>query len=431
MQNLLKKVDVFGKNIIIVFIGTFFVNLFNLVYQLLIAHKLSPADFAAFNSLLSIFMLITSPLGTLQMGVIKYSAEFNAHGQIQKIKFLLSDLFKKTSILALVNLLIFLSAANFIINALKIPSISSGYILALLLSSTWILPVLSGGIQGLEFFSWFSGVSILSSILKLALAFILIFLGYGISGALGALLSANLISIAIYYFVLKSFISFKVAKEYINYREIAIYLLPVAVSYFCFIALVSFDMVLVKYYFPAESSGLYSLAQMVGKIFLFLPGAISIAMFPRTSWLKAKEMDTFSTLRRSLFYCLILCILAYVIYNLFPVFILKLLTGKVYPEAIFLGRLFGISMSFFSLALLLITYFLSIKDLRFLKYLIVSCCCQNLAILLFHNSLVQVQFILCINSILLFFTLLFFTPAPIGNLTLAISQLVRGFTHKK
>ncbi|MDD2688650.1 MAG: oligosaccharide flippase family protein [Candidatus Omnitrophica bacterium] len=408
MQNLFKKTDIFTKNTIVVFIGTFFVNFFNLAYQLFIAHKFSPADFAAFNSLLSLFTIFAFPLSTLQMGITKYAAEFSAHNQIQKIKFLLSDLFKKTSILALASLLIFLVAANFIINALKIPSLSSGYILALLVSSTWILAVFSGGIQGLEQFFWFSGVSILGSILKLSFAFILIFLGYGISGALGALLSANLISIAIYYFVLKDFISFKAAKEHINYREILIYLLPVAASFLCFIALVNFDMVLVKYYFPVQSSGFYSLAQMVGKIFLFLPGAISIAMFPRTSSLRAKEMDTSSILKRSLLYVSSLCIFACIIYNLFPAFVLKVLTGKIYPEAVLLGRLFGISMSFFSLALLLITYFLSVKDLRFLKYLIVSCLCQNLAILLLHNSLVQVQFILCINSALIFFTLLFF-----------------------
>lgn len=408
MQNLFKKIDIFTKNTIIVFIGTFFVNFFNLVYQLFIAHKLSPSDFAAFNSLLSLFTIFSSPLSTLQMGVTKYTAEFNAHNQIQKIKFLLSDLFKKTSILSLVNLLFFSIAASFIINALKIPSLSSGYILALLLSSTWVLLVFSGGIQGLELFSWFSWVSILGSMLKLSLALILIFLGYGISGALGALLSANLISIAIYYLVLKDFISFKPAKEHINYKEILVYLLPVAASYLCFMALVNFDMVLVKYYFPAESSGFYSLAQMVGKIFLFLPGAISIVMFPRASSLRAKKQDTSLILTRSLLYVFGLCIFACIIYNFFPEFVLKVLTGKVYPEAVLLGRLFGISMSFFSLALLLITYFLSVKDMRFLKYLIISCLCQNLAIFLFHDSLVRVQFILCINSVLLFFTLLFF-----------------------
>jgi O-antigen/teichoic acid export membrane protein len=167
--------------------------------------------------------------------------------------------------------------------------------------------------------------------------------------------------------------------------------------------LVSLDMVLVKYFFSSNESGFYSLAQMVGKIFLFLPGAISIVMFPKIAGLNAKNMDTATTLKRSLLYAGILCIIASLVYNLFPSFILKILTGKVFSTPIILGRLFSISMSFFTLLYILIAYFLSKRDLHFLKYLISFTALQLLAIILWHKSLIQVQSILCINAILLFF----------------------------
>ncbi|MDD5596176.1 MAG: hypothetical protein PHY94_08060, partial [Candidatus Omnitrophica bacterium] len=77
----LKKLDLFTKNILIVFLGNFLGNFFNLVYQLLIAHRLSVYEFASFNSLLSIFMVISAPLGTIQFVLAKYISEFNAHGQ--------------------------------------------------------------------------------------------------------------------------------------------------------------------------------------------------------------------------------------------------------------------------------------------------------------------------------------------------------------
>lgn len=406
MPNPLRKTDLFTKNIIIVFAGTSLGNFFNLIYQLLIAHKLSPSDFAAFNSLLSVFMVIASPLNTISMMVAKYVSDFNARHQISRISFLLSGLLKKTILLAGASLLIFWFASALIVDMLKIPSASSGYILALLVASNWIIPVFSGGIQGLEFFSCFTCSSILGSVLKVALAFALILAGYGISGALGALLSANLIAAALYYFPLRRFINFNSEKESVNYKEMLFYLFPVAASYFCFISLVSFDMVLVKYYFLPEASGVYSLAQMTGKIFLFLPGAISIVMFPRASWLNARNMETSSTLKRSLIYVSGLSILAALTYNLFPSVFLKLLTGKAYPEAVFLGRLFAVSMSFFSLVFVLITYFLSIKKLHFLRYLSISCFLQTLAILLFHKSLACVQLILCLNSALLLSILL-------------------------
>ncbi len=81
---------------------------------------------------------------------------------------------------------------------------------------------------------------------------------------------------------------------------------------------------------------------------------------------------------------------------------LKVLTGKVLPGSIFLGRLFSVSMSFFTLLFIIVTYFLSIKDLRFIKYLVVFSGLQALAIVFFHSNLIQVQWILCVNAALLF-----------------------------
>jgi len=397
-----RTIGPFAKNIILVFAGISLVNFLNLLYQLLIAHRLTPAEFAAFNSLLAIFTVISAPFGTIQMAVAKYCAQFQAQGNIQKVKLLLSVFFKRALLLAGVTLLVFGLFSSGITRALGIPSFYSGYILAVLLALAWLSPVLSGGIQGLELFRWLAGSSVLSSLLKLGLAVIFVGLGYGIAGALGALLVASLFSIFICYLPLRDYLYTDVSGEDIKYREILLFLLPVALSSFCFMALVNFDMVLVKYYFTPEESGVYSLAQMLGKIFLFLPASISVVMFPRASALNAKNMETATTLKRSLLYVLGLCLSAYIFYSLFPSFTLRVLTGKSSSSAITLGRLFGISMSFFTATYLLISYFLSIKEFRFIKYLVASCLLQYLAIAFFHPSLFAVQFILCVNALLLF-----------------------------
>jgi O-antigen/teichoic acid export membrane protein len=186
----------------------------------------------------------------------------------------------------------------------------------------------------------------------------------------------------------------------------------------CFIWLVSFDMVLVKYFFSPEKAGVYSLAQMVGKIFLFLPGAISVVMFPKTSGLNAVNSDTKAILRKSLMFAFSLCLIASLVYNIIPGFILKVLTGKALFESITLGRLFSVSMTFYALTFVLINYFLSIKDLRFIKYLIVCVLLQLFAITLFHNNLFQIQSVLCVNSLLLFiisYLLVFYLPDRRGH----------------
>lgn len=407
MIEYIKRIDTFNKNIILVLLGTSLANVLALLYQLLIAHSLSSVDFAGFNSLLAIFTMISSPLTTIQTAVVKYTADFNAHGQIEKVKSLLFNLFKIILPFAAITLVVSCLFSPCITDKLKISSVYSGYNLAALLALSWISPVFAGALQGLELFKWLVAVSLLTGVAKLVFTFVFIKLGLNISGALAGLLLSVLIGIIISIGPLKNFLSLRRIEAAVDLKGFFWYLAPVAVSLFCFMSLVNFDMVLVKYLFSPYEGGLYSLAQMVGKIFLFLPSAISIVMFPMTAGLSAKNMDTGAALRRSLLYGLLLCVIANVVYNLFPSFVLEVLTGKVFGESVKLGRLFGISMSFFTLLLILINYFLSVKDLRFIKFLIISAILQPLAIILLHNNLMSVQIILCANSALLLFINLF------------------------
>jgi O-antigen/teichoic acid export membrane protein len=398
----LKDVDAFGKNIILVFLGATMVNFFNLLYRALIAHRLNPADFAAFSSLFSVFSLVSSPLGPINTAIAKYTAEFNVRKEKRKVQALFAGFLRKILGLSLLTLLAIIFATPYIMSKLKIQSVLPGYILAAMLSLSWIMLVLSGVIQGLEFFWWLMSISVVIGALKLAFVFLFMKLGFGVAGALGAFLISISIGIIISFFPLRRIFSLRLIASEVNFKEIFLYLFPVGASVFCYNVLFNIDMILVKHYFTPEESGFYSLAQMVGLIFLFLPGAISIVMLPRASGLNAKNMDTVSTMKRSLVYAAALCVIAALLYNTFPSLVLKVFTGKVFSESLTLGRLFSVSMSFLALLYVFIIYFLSIKDLRFIKYLILCTCLQCLAIILFHRSLMQVQMILCINAISLF-----------------------------
>lgn len=406
MLSKINKFDHFTKNIIFVFLGTSLANFLNFIYQLLIAHKFSPQDFASFNALLAVFMLISIPLGTLQIAVAKYASEYSARKEIHKINALIYGLFTKGIVITFFIFILFIFITPFIINSLKIYSLPLGYILAMLIALSLLTPVLTGGLQGLELFGWFVTSSLLVGITKLVFTVLFISLGYQIAGALGGLLISVIFGLIIGVIPLRKFLAVYPVGIKPHFKDVFLYSLPIVISNICFIWLISFDMVLVKYFFSPEASGVYSLAQMVGKIFLFLPGAISVVMFPHTSGLNAINSDTRSALKKSLFYAFYLCLCAVLFYNIFPEFTLKLLTGKALPESILLGRLFSISMTFFALCFVLINYFLSLKYLSFIKYLVISVALQFTGILVFHNNLLQIQLVLCINAFLLFIFLL-------------------------
>jgi len=407
MIKLAKSLGSFEKNIILVFLASTVGNVFNLLYQLLIAHRLSPVDFAAFNSLLSIFLVISTPLATVQTATSKYVAEFNALSQSDKTRSLLSVLFKRSLLFAILSFIIFLFASFYILDSLKISHMSSGYILAVMIASAWIAPVLSGGLQGLELFKWLSGIGILVGLFKLGITVFFLQIGWGFSGALGAFLLSVLLTIFLSYPPLRHYISFGSIQKKPDLKEFVLYIFPLWVGFFCFSTLISSDMILVKLFFSPEQAGAYSLAQMLGKIFLFLPGAISLVLLPRTCVLNSQNLDTCHTLKKSLLYAGAMCVLASLVYNIFPSFVLTVLTGKALPESILLGRLFSVSMIFFALLYIFIVYFLSLKDFRFIKYLLLFTGLQCLAIVLLHQNLFQVQLILCVNSVILFLIHLF------------------------
>ncbi|MCM8780904.1 MAG: oligosaccharide flippase family protein [Candidatus Omnitrophica bacterium] len=398
-----KGIDAFDRGVFFVFTATIIVNAFNLLYQLLIAHRLNPEYFAAFNSLIAIFMLVSSPLANLQIVTAKYVADYRRQKQPQKINFLLYSVFRKVLLLAFLTLAGFYLFSSYIIQKLKIPSFASVYILSLLLAGCWLLPIFLGALQGLEFFGWMAVISVSISVLKLLLAFIFLRLGLKITGALGALLLSYSVGLILVAVILRDIFFTKAVTCDINLKDFFYYILPVSVSTFLFMCLVNFDMVAVRYFFNSQESGVYALAQMVGKLILFLPAAVNVVILPHTSGLSKEQNRARLTLKKGLLYAFSLCIFAALIYNIFPNFTLRILTGKTIAESIFLGRFFSVSMASFALLFIIITYFISIKDLRFIKYLFLFTLLQIIAIVLFHKVLIHIQLIMCINAFMLLF----------------------------
>ncbi|MBU1870482.1 MAG: oligosaccharide flippase family protein, partial [Candidatus Omnitrophica bacterium] len=258
---MLKKFDSFTRNIIIVFAGTSLANIFGLLFQLLIAHRLAAADFAAFNAMLSIFVILSTPLSTLQLAVAKYSSGFSARGEEMKLRFFLSGFLRRLILFSIVTSLIFLVFSFPLLEKLKISSVSCSYILSGLIAVSWLAPLFTGACQGLELFGWLTTSTVAGGAMKLTLAFIFIGLGFGIAGTIGALLLSSLCGIIIFYIPLKKLFIWHKIKEEIKYKEVLVYLLPLASSNLCFMALVNSDMLLVRYFFSAFDSGLYALGR--------------------------------------------------------------------------------------------------------------------------------------------------------------------------
>ena len=188
----------------------------------------------------------------------------------------------------------------------------------------------------------------------------------------------------------------------VNTKHVYKYFLPAFIALSSSAMLTNTDIVLVKHFFSPDQAGIYSVAQMIGKIILFLPTAITMVMFPKLSENFTRNEKTTPMLKKCLLFTAGICFSASAIFILFPQFFLKLLAGRVPEGCLVLIAPFAISMSFFALNNVFLFYYLSAHNSRVVFLFLICAFAQIGLIFIFNNSLVQVLYVLIGCAVTLF-----------------------------
>lgn len=396
-------------------------NILNFLFQLFMIRNLNAVDYGILNSLLSILVIVSIPSGTLQTVVTKYISIFNVINHHDNIKILILSFLKKTLIFGMILFLLFVLCKREISSFIQVTSPLLIVILGLTTFLSVNLPIAQGGLQGLQRFGYLGLVMITNGGLKLLFGIVFVYIGYGVTGAMSSVALSILITLFLAFIILASVLPKSIIAKTdiktvkpdntetdINFSEVHRYFYPVVLVYFCFMILTNVDVVLVKHFYNPLDAGYYSISQMVGKIILFLPVAVTLVMFPKTSELHAQNKDTLHVLKKSTVYVGALSGTAAIVCLFFPGVIIRLLSGQANPECIPMARIFSVTMFFYSLVYVLLFYNLSIHRLSFIYFLVLLTGLQLLAIILFHQTLIQIIYIMCGNAILLFLINLYF-----------------------
>ena len=395
------RLDNFTKNNLIMFFANGLGSFFNLLYQLVMLRLVSKNTFASLNSLLSLLVILSVPCLAFTAMVTKHVSSHNARRKLGQLK----GIWQKLSVHAFLFSSIVLAAIILfrrnIAGFLQLDSLNSVIILGGIFFFSGIVPLVNGGLQGLERFKWLAAIGAASGFLKLLLSAGLVKnAAHPLEGALCGFLLSIFISILFSIWPLR-FLWFGQSGEKTEIKQLYIHSLPILAVSLCFALLTNIDMVLVKHFFLTDAQD-YSIAQMVGKIILSISGMIYVVMFSRASGLHAVRESSKGILRRSLFFTFVLSFLAVIIYNLFPGFIFGILAGSVNPQVIALGRFFSLSMLFYALNNVLFYYQLSIERYGFIKPLILMVSAQIAALWLFHQTTLAVASIMLVSSLAIF-----------------------------
>ena len=398
-------------------------SLFNLFYHIFMLRYLSPVDYADLNTLIAVLMLIYVPSSMVQVTITRFISSFRAQSQYDRMRKLLRQVLLRMLGLAFLIFFLIILASRFLSTFLQISSHSLFILLGIVLLFGLLLPVLWGGLQGSQEFGSLAFNYIVIGGLKLVLGVLFVFLGWGVFGALGAVSISYFVTIILSFFMLRDYIlpGKKLLHRDGNIEggdpfsvsEVYRYFFPVGITVLCFMVLTNLDLILVKHFFTPTEAGYYSIAQIVGKIILFLPFPVATVMFPKlSSFGGGQEKKKLLILGQSLMIAGILCGAAVLIGLLFPSAIIKALSGKIYVESISLVKWFCLNMTFLSLTWISLNYHLATQRRGFIFPLLCLTLVQIGLILLFHKTLTQVLFVVGIIAVCLLGINLFLAYLP-------------------
>ncbi len=370
--------------------------LFNFVYQLSMGQMLSARDYGVLVSLLSIFVIAQALSDTIQISMTKFTSRFQALGKPGAVHHIWRFSLKRTLFMGVALALVLGLFSPLLYRFLHInnPWIVVATLASLIL--VFALPVNYGVLRGLARFLPLGFSSAMWALTKLLVGFILVFVGLGVSGALLALVAANVII----FFITSTFLKDVswATEETGDIGGLLSYAGLTLLAVTCFTILVNSDVLLSTHYLGLVEGGNYAALSVIGKVAFYAPSGIFIVLFPKTSELFELKREHRPLFIKAMFMTSFIGIVLLAIFGIFPTFVVEILfRGKYLPVAPNLFA-YGLAMLLFSFSFLMLNYLLSINRTRVAYPLIGVVLMMFILIYLFHSSIAQIVNVLIATS---------------------------------
>ena len=275
---------------------------------------------------------------------------------------------------------------------------------------SFIYLVNRGVLQGTQKFIPLVSTGVVESVIKLAIGVLLVKLGFGLNGAVSALVLSLAAGYLVSIFFILPILNKKTKKKEeafgFNRKEILSYSVPALLVAVILAALINLDIILVKHYFPAEDAGLYAAISTVAKIIFYMLAPIVSVMFPMISEQKTKGNKHYKIFLLSIFLTIMGGLIIMAVYTVAPGLVIKILYGNEYVLFFYLLPEVGLLMLFYTLVNLIANYYMAIKNFLFLWVGAVIMVSQVIVVALWHPDILTVVRVFVINQGLLFFIML-------------------------
>ncbi len=269
-------------------------NVCNYFYQIIMGGLLPTADYGTLNALFSLAIVVSVPVGSLQLIASKYTAHYLALDQQNKVGRLFQKLLRLGCVAAGVIFVVGLCLTIPISNLLQIDQ--KGYIIAVMavVSINSIVPITNGTLQGAKRFFAFSMSSVIGTLFKLVVSVALVWLGLGLYGNIFGLWTGSASAIVYGLFLLRGYLKKEKTKDVsIDAGEIRHFFQHTIWAQLITALLVNGDILLIKIFAQDPTDvGIYSSGMVIGKISMYMATAVISVFFPLVAEQQAKGVDT-------------------------------------------------------------------------------------------------------------------------------------------
>lgn len=404
------------------FVGTTVANFGNYLYHLLMGRMLGPKDYGVLESVISVGYLLFIIINALTLTTAKFVANLKGKEDIKGVSWLWNYLNRQVFWLASLVCLLIFAFSPLISSFLHLDSSVLVVLIGILFLISSISAINRSTLQGLLRFKEMVISHISETSLKVITAVVLVLIGLGVNGAVLALLVGAFLGYLLAITFLRFLKKYQPAKPDINRKRFLKFALPVLFFNLSFTSLYTNDIILVKHFFSSHQAGLYAAAAIFGKIVFFATSAIPMVMFPMVVANHARGKESRHLFLTSLGIVSLVSLGVIGVYSLFPKLMILILFGKEYLIATSLLVWMAIFISLYSLAYLLVNFFLSVDKTQVVFIPVLAALIQVILISFFHQSLLQViQVSILISGLLLFGLMVYYlydstkAKASLGN----------------
>jgi O-antigen/teichoic acid export membrane protein len=374
----------------------------NMAFNMFMSRKLGVVDFGILGSLLSVFLVISIPLQTLQTVLTRAVAQFTGQGRQRMLSSLHGHAWLIVGGISLGVMAAGIATRLPLSRFLHLEKPELVLFVSLMIVGALASTLVRAFLQGSQRFDQLGHMVILDTTLRLGFGVFLVSAGWSVAGAVLSSPLGNLGGVALGFLFLSVVCRpFMTLRPRPQTKEHLSYAIPVSVTLFLYTWLTTSDVAFVRHWFPGEEAGYYSAASRVGMVFMYGPNMLTTYMFPKAAYMHSRNEDVRHLLRKTLqlggyiiLGSLALCVMA-------SPLIVHLLFGSKYSGTIRLLPFYALAMTPMAYNWILINYFLAVGRYDFLAGMVAAVALFCTGFAFFHHTLWEMVAVVGVSGLLL------------------------------